>query len=76
MVRPAPKLHPVEWAMAGVILMILPAVGRAVDPVQAGQQAFDNIITPFIVFFLSTLGAAIGNIIIIPTWLTMIFRGG
>ncbi|HEY9595183.1 MAG TPA: TraB/GumN family protein [Spirochaetia bacterium] len=28
-----------------------------------------------IVFFLSTLGAAIGNFIVIPYWITMIFRG-
>jgi pheromone shutdown-related protein TraB len=29
-----------------------------------------------IVFFLSTLGAAIGNMITIPWWLTMLFSGG
>ena len=51
--RQAPKFHAVEWAMAAVFLMILPAIGRAVDPVQAGQQVFDNLLTPFIVFFLS-----------------------
>ncbi len=29
-----------------------------------------------VVFFLSTLGAAIGNMITIPMWLTMLFTGG
>jgi len=51
--RSLQKMHPVDWSMLGVFLMMLPAVFRAVDPIQAGQQAFDNMITPFFVFFLS-----------------------
>ena len=29
-----------------------------------------------VVFFLSTLGAAIGNLIVIPYWITMLFHAG
>ncbi|MCP4549094.1 MAG: O-antigen ligase family protein [bacterium] len=42
-----------EWAMLGFGLIILPAIFNAYDPIQAGQQIFDHIITPFIVFTLS-----------------------
>jgi len=33
--------------------MFLPCVFRGYDPITAGQQVFDQVITPFIVFFLA-----------------------
>jgi pheromone shutdown-related protein TraB len=47
------------------------------DDVMSFKGFYTNRVTHIlIVFFLSTLGAAIGNLIVIPTWLVMIFKGG
>jgi pheromone shutdown-related protein TraB len=46
------------------------------DDVMSFKGFYTNRVTHIlIVFFLTTLGAAIGNLIVIPTWLFMIFRG-
>ena len=45
------------------------------DDVSTFKGFYTNRVTHIlIVFFLSTLGAAIGNLITIPYWLTMIFK--
>jgi O-antigen ligase len=43
----------VEWAMISFALLALPLVFSGKDPIQAGQVVFDQIYTPFIVFFLA-----------------------
>ncbi len=47
------RLHAVDWMMVTLFVLLLPAIVRAYDPIQAGQQVFDHIVTPMIVFFLA-----------------------
>lgn len=51
--RTLQRFHMVDWTMVAVFLMVLPAIFRAFDPIQAGQLVFDHILTPMIVFFLA-----------------------
>ncbi len=51
--RSMTQFKPVEWVMIAIILLLLPAVFRAEDPIKAAQLAFDHILTPMIVFFLA-----------------------
>jgi pheromone shutdown-related protein TraB len=47
------------------------------DDLMSFKGFYTNRVTHIlIVFFLTTLGAAIGNLIVIPYWLGMIFKGG
>lgn len=43
----------IDWVMVAIFVMFLPCVFRGFDPVNAGQQVFDQVLTPFIVFFLA-----------------------
>jgi O-antigen ligase len=47
------RFHAVEWMMVALFLMMMPAIVRAYNPIQAAQQVFDHIWTPMIVFFLA-----------------------
>jgi len=52
-------------------------VENLAEDVSTFRGFYTNRVTHIlIVFFLTTLGAAIGNMITIPWWLTMIFGGG
>ena len=52
-------------------------VENLAEDVASFKGFYTNRVTHIlIVFFLSTLGAAIGNMITIPWWLTMLFRAG
>ncbi len=52
-------------------------VENLAEDVASFRGFYTNRVTHIlIVFFLSTLGAAIGNVITIPWWLTMLFRSG
>ncbi|MCB9515080.1 MAG: O-antigen ligase family protein [Candidatus Latescibacteria bacterium] len=47
------RMAPVEWVMLAIFLVLLPGVARAREPVAAGQLIYDQILTPFIAFFLA-----------------------
>ncbi|MBM4118177.1 O-antigen ligase family protein [bacterium] len=47
------RMVPMDWVMVAIFVMFLPCVFRGYDPITAGQQVFDQVITPFIVFFLA-----------------------
>lgn len=52
-------------------------VENLAEDVSTFRGFYTNRVTHIlVVFFLSTLGAAIGNMITIPWWLTMLFGGG
>jgi len=42
-----------EWLMVIIILMMMPGIMNGQRPIQAAQQIFDSIITPFIVYTLA-----------------------
>ncbi len=44
---------PIEWMMISIVLLLVPAIVRGEDPIQASQLIFDHIVTPMIVFFLA-----------------------
>jgi len=47
------RMVPIDWVMLAIFAMLLPSVFRGYDPITAGQQVFDQILAPFIVFFLA-----------------------
>ena len=51
--RPMISFKPIEWVMIAIILLFVPAIYRAEDPIQGAQLIFDHIATPMIVFFLA-----------------------
>ncbi|TFG40966.1 MAG: hypothetical protein E4H48_06800 [Syntrophobacterales bacterium] len=47
------RMVPLDWLMLAIFVLLLPGVFRGFDPITAAQQIFDQILAPFIVFFLA-----------------------
>jgi O-antigen ligase len=47
------RMVPIDWVMVAIFVLFVPTVWRGVDPLTAGQQVFDQVLAPFIVFFLA-----------------------
>lgn len=47
------KVDVAEWLMVVIVLLMLPGILNGHRPIQAAQQIFDSIITPFIVYTLA-----------------------
>ncbi len=47
------RMVPMDWILLAIFVLLLPGIFRGFDPITAAQQIFDQILAPFIVFFLA-----------------------